>query len=61
MEDNADECCFIRIAPPEPFCRAFYGRLCRFGFLNYIQTIKVGFIKLDRKPIAPNEKSGPRD
>jgi pimeloyl-ACP methyl ester carboxylesterase len=33
------------------------------GFAElYPDTIKVGFIKLDQKPIAPNEKSiGPSD
>jgi hypothetical protein len=46
MEDNADAVHAVLSNCLRVFCR-FYGRLCRFGLPNCIQTrSKVGFIKL---------------
>jgi hypothetical protein len=45
MEDNADAVhAVLSDCASESFCRAFYGRLCRFGFAElYPDTIKKDF------------------
>jgi hypothetical protein len=59
MEDNADvvHAVLSELRLRKPFCRAFYGRLCRFGFAElYPDTIKLVLLNSTAKADSAERK-----